>query len=310
MRARARREVKRARADGLPSRRVRTFLAVVLAVLAVASPAAATCVGETTPRWAAHQSLALLLNPMGAEHNLRIGLCVPLYESADDALRANHFEVGVSSYLSPVYAIGGPYLQFSPATFFFARVELNAMGLWPIGLDGAGYFPMASYASSWDPEDTPAHRAEATGGWNARFFSVLRGVIEAGPITLVGYDAFFVDYHDVGSAAYWLQVRHDLVTARSDWVLANEGYLLVGVPIEGGPELRVGGYSALRDVPASGYVGHQVGALFMAVWERPFPGIDELSVYVRVGGYTHHGIRAFDATTLGGASADHDLGGL
>jgi hypothetical protein len=289
---------------------MRVALGSMVVVLAIASPAAATCVGEEAPRWAAHQSIALLLNPMGAEHNLRIGLCVPLYASTDDALRANHFEVGVSSYLSPVYAIGGPYVQFSPATFFFARVELNAMGLWPIGLDGAGYFPMRSYLSSWEPEDTPASRAEATGGWNARFFSVLRGEIELGPVTLVGYDAFFVDYHDVGSAAYWLQVRHDLVTARSDWVVANEAYVLLGVPIPGGPEIRFGAYDALRDVPASGYVGHQIGGLVMVVWERPVPGIDELSIYVRVGGYTHHGVRGGDATTLGGASADHDLGGL
>ena len=156
----------------------------------------------------------------------------------------------------------------------------------------------------------PSARGETAGGWNARFFSVLRGVVDIGPLTLTGYDAFFVDYHEVEGGAFFLQVRHDLVTAERDWVVANEAYVLLGVPIEGGPEIRFGAYDALRNVPASGYLGHQVGGLAMLVWERPFPGIDELSVYVRVGGYTNHGIRAGDATTLGGASADHDLGGL
>jgi hypothetical protein len=48
----------------------------------------------------------------------------------------------------------------------------------------------------------------------------------------------------------------------------------------------------------------------MPAWAHPFPGIDELSAFVRVGGYTNHGVRAGQATTLGGASCDHDLGGF
>ena len=73
---------------------------LALAVLAPESVARATCVGSNAPRWSAHQSIVLLLNPTGAEHNLRIGLCVPLYTSTDDAFSANHFEAGVSSYVS------------------------------------------------------------------------------------------------------------------------------------------------------------------------------------------------------------------
>lgn len=291
---------------------------LALVVLAPSRVARATCVGLDAPRWSAHQSIVLLLNPTGAEHNLRVGLCVPLYTSQDDAFAANHFEAGVSSYVSPVYVIGGGYLQISPATFFFLRTELNAIGIWPLPLDGAGYFRMPGYGATWRSPDVLAARGETAGGWNARIFSVLRGHLDFGPVTLTGYDAFFVDYHEIGNVSgappldgsYYLQVRHDLVTARGDWVLANESYILLGVPIEGGPELRFGAYDALRNVPASGYVGHQVGGIVMAVWERPLPGIDEISVFVRVGGYTHHGIRANEATTLGGASAEHDLGGL
>jgi hypothetical protein len=82
------------------------------------------------------------------------------------------------------------------------------------------------------------------------------------------------------------------------------------VPIRDGPELRFGFYDALRDVPAAGYVAHQLGGIVMLAWEHPFPGIDSLEVFLRVGYHTDHAIRAGEATTLGGASADHDLGGL
>lgn len=118
-------------------RRLGLALAFVLAL--IPTRAAATCVGRNEPRWSAHQVLVLLLNPTGAEHNLRIGLCVPLYESSEDALRLNHFEIGVSTYVSPIYAIGGAYAQISPASFLFVRTEVNALGVWPLPIDGAGY---------------------------------------------------------------------------------------------------------------------------------------------------------------------------
>ena len=157
--------------------------------------------------------------------------------------------------------------------------------------------------------------ATTAGGWNFRTFAVLRGNIDVvnlpwGALVLAAYDSFLVDFHALGPAPYYAQVRHDLVSAREDWVLGNEANLAIGIPIPGGPQFRIGAYDALRVVPGSGYVGNQVGGILMLVFERPVPGIDELSIFVRVGGYTNHAIRAGEAATMGGASAEHDLGGL
>lgn len=288
---------------------------ILLLVLLSPRGAAASCVGAATPRWAAHQTLVLLLNPMGAEHNLRVGLCVPLYDSADPLVALNHFEIGATSYVSPVYAIGGGYAQLVPVSFVVLRSELNAMGVWSLPIDGAGYYPRDDYAARWGASDLPAANGGTASGWSFRGLAALRGRLElatlaSGPLVLIAYDAFFADYHELGDAAYFAQLRFDVVAARHDWVLSNEAMLMVGIPIAGGPELRIGAYDQTRDVPGSGYVGNQVGGVLMLTWTRPCPGIDELSVFVRVGGYTHHGVRLDEATTLGGATADHDLGGL
>ncbi len=107
-------------------------LALVALCLAPAR-ASATCLGLETPRWSAHEDVVALLNPMGVEHNLRIGLCVPLYRSTDAVLSANHLEIGATSYVSPVYAIGGGYAQVSPATLAFVRLELELEIYWRVG---------------------------------------------------------------------------------------------------------------------------------------------------------------------------------
>jgi hypothetical protein len=187
------------------------------------------------------------------------------------------------------------------------------MGIWPLGLEGAGYYPMPSYAATFENEDVPAAAGQAAGGWNVRLISVLRGVLSLGPITLSAYETFFADWQEVGWSDFYLNVRHDLVSARADWVLGNEASLLVGLPVEGGPEIRIGAYDALRFAPGNpgtGHLVHQLGGIVMLVWERPLPGIDALSIFVRLGGYTHHAIRTDEAGTLGAISADHDLGGL
>lgn len=296
--------------------KARLWLALVVVALALPARASASCLGAGVPRWAAHQGLVLLLNPMGAEHNLRLGLCVPLYDAPDASLALNHLELGAVTYVSPVYAIGGGYAQVVPASFLVLRSELSGMGVWPLPLDGAGYFARDGYDTRWTADDLPAAAATTASGWTFRGVAALRGRVDlagvpwGGSLALVVYDAFFADYHELGSAAYFAQLRFDVVSARRDWVLGNEAMLMVGVPVDRGTELRIGAYDQTRDVPASGYVGNQIGGLVMLTWTRPFPGVDEISVFVRVGGYTSHGVRLGEATTLGGAMTDHDLGGL
>jgi hypothetical protein len=291
----------------------KTYTAAAALVLALVLPvrvARARCTGLEAPRWSAHQTLALLLNPTGAEHNLRIGLCVPLFATEDAAFDANLVEFGLSTYVSPIYLVAGPYAQISPSTFFYFRAELHGLGIWPIPFEGAGFYPMSGYDSLFRSADVPLSRAEAAGGWNLRLISVFRGVLELGPLTLSAQDTSFADYLEVGHADFYYNVRQDVVTARSDWVLGNDANLLLGVPVDGGPEIRLGIFDTVRGAPAGGGVVHQLGGIVMLIWERPFPGMDTLSIFARVGGYTHHAVRGDEAGALGAISADHDLGGL
>jgi hypothetical protein len=288
---------------------------VLFSVLLLPAHAAATCVGQPTPRWAAHQALALLLNPMGAEHNLAFGLCLPLYGDADPVFSENHLEFGATTYLSPVYLVGGGYAELAPASFFFARAELNGMGMWTLPLDGAGYFPRAGYGERWTMDDLPAATGGTASGWTFRGMGVLRGRVDLAPmgsgsVGLLVLDAYFVDYTELGDASYYAALRFDVIAARRDWVATNEAMLMVGIPIEGGPEVRLGAFDQTRNVWADGYVGNQVGGIVMLTWMRPSPGIEELDVFIRVGAYTNHGVRLYEPTTLGCVSLDQDLGGL
>jgi hypothetical protein len=295
----------------LAGRTAARLAAGLLALAAVGAPgrAEAACSGSMTPRWSAHQALVLLLNPTGAEHNLRVGLCVPLYDTDEPALSLNLVEAGVSTYLSPIYAVGGAYAQISPATFFFARVEAHGIGIWPLPLPGAGYYAMDGYDAPYRSADLPESAGGTAGGWNVRLIGVLRGRVEIGERSLVGQSTFFADYQEVGSAPFYLNVRQDLVSARADWVLGNELSLLLGAPLGGGAELRVGFFDVVRGVPTGAFL-HQLGALVVLAWERPTTGLDSLSIFVRVGGYTDHPIRAGETTTLALVAIDHDLGGI
>lgn len=258
-----------------------------------------------------HESLVLLLNPMGAEHTARVGLCAPLYESDDPIFAGNHVEGGVATFFAPVYLFGGGYAQIAPATFFYARAELHGVVVWPLPIDGAGYFARASYRDHWSDADVPASEGSFATGVSVRLLGVLRGRVElASRVSILAFDAFWADLDTIGEAAFWLNVRHDLITAESDWVLANEAFAMIAARIDGGPDLRFGVYSSLRVLPASSYYAHHIGPIFMLAWDRFDRAVASLDVFLRLGLYTDHRERSRELTTMAGISVDWDLGAL
>jgi hypothetical protein len=102
----------------------------------------------------------------------------------------------------------------------------------------------------------------------------------------------------------------DVIAANGDWTVANEGVLLLQARWPDGFGLRFGAYSALRAVPAAGYVGHQMGPIAMLSFGRLDPAVYGLGIFVRLGVYTHHRFRAGEAGTMLGLSVDWDAGGL
>lgn len=283
-----------------------------LLVVASASTARAECAGHDEPRWLIHQSLVAQLNPMGAEHNLRAGPCVPLYDSESPVLSLNHFEGGLSTYVSPVYVLAGGYLQVAPVSFLVLRAELGAVLAWPIPLNGAGFFTRSGYGETWRRETLPHEQGQSAAGWATRLMAVLRGRVPIGSgLAIVALNALWLEHVSMDRGPYWVNLRDDVITAQADWVLANEAVLALGVPLPGGTAtVRFGAFSALRHVPASGYVGHRVGPIAMLSLAGLDPALRSFDAFLRLGVYTHHRFRTQEAATLLGLSADWDLGGL
>ena len=90
-----------------------------LGLLLLLSSASASSAAAQAPevRGVLHERLVLLLNPMGAEHQLRAGLRGRLGDPDELLFSGAHAEAGAVGYVSPVYAIHGGYLQVSPLAF-------------------------------------------------------------------------------------------------------------------------------------------------------------------------------------------------
>lgn len=291
-------------------RRLRAGAFAALA-LAASSHARAEggCLDRPGPRPVLRQTVVMLLNPTGAEHQARLGVCAPLYASTSEALWGNHVELGASTYLSPVYAFVGPYFEIAPSSFFSLRVELTGVGVWPIPIGGAGYYPLSGPRATFRDADVPGDKGQSAKGWAAKVISGWGAKASLGKkAALLAGDALWLDHEELGGAAYYLDVRNDLVAARVENVVANEGAILLELGF-GKTFFRVGPYDALRATPQSGYVGHQLGGMAMLELTDVSRAISSLAIWARLGGYTHHAIRAGEAATLAGLAIDWDLAG-
>lgn len=280
-------------------------LAPLLALCALtAAPAAAQDV-----RGVAHQGLVLLLNPMGAQHELALGLRAPLFDQGELLFGGAHAEAGVISRVSPVFANDGAYLEVSPLAFLVLRAEVLGVAQWPLGMEAAGYYGLTSYDDDVRSQMLPAEAGGSASGWSVRLSGQLQGAIPfSSDVRLLLVNRMTFQHDDIGDASHYYSMEHDLILARSDWVSLNDGLVLAEIRAASDIVVRAGAYSNLRWVPRSGYVGHQVGPLAAITFERVTPEVTGLSIFLRGGYYTHHVTRADQLTVLGGLSIDYDLG--
>jgi hypothetical protein len=261
-------------------------------------------------RGVAHQRFIALLNPMGMEHSFAIGFRGALGDQEDILFMGAHAETGLVSYVSPVFASHGGYVQVAPFSFLVLRGELVHHVVWPIGMEGAGYYGLQSYQDDTRPEALTAERGESAQGWNARMSATLQGLVPLGPVRLLFQDSLTMQYGSLGEAPFQYDMKWDLVLAREDWVLINSACLLLEIDFDAHTHLRVGAYDDARYVPRSGYLGHQFGPLVMLAIDRPLGEVSSVSPFVRAGYYTDHATRRDEFTILGGVSVDYDLGGM
>lgn len=257
-----------------------------------------------------NERLVAVVNPMGAEHAIGVGLRAPLGDPDELLFRGAHAEAGVVNYTSPVYSTTAAYLQVSPLAFLVLRAEIAGLEMWSIGLDGAGYFPVTSDRRPLASADLQGDRGAHASGWGLTLSTILQGAVPIGPLRLIVWNQLGAEHVRLGEAPYYYHPRYDAVLAQQDWVITNWAMVLLEADLGAGARLRFGGYDELRDVPRSGAFANQAGLVAALAIERADPAVPELMPIVRLGIHTHRRAGAGELTLLVGLLARYDLGGL
>lgn len=276
-----------------------------------ASTAAAPTETADAVRVVAHQRLIALLNPMGLEHRLDLSVRGPIGDQRSIVFDGAHWQGGATSFVSPVYAIGGGFVELAPFSFLVLRGEVMGMGVWPIGMEAAGHYGLASYRDDVHGQSLPGDEGGSATGVLVGGTATLQGAISVTQdVRLLFVGEVTLHHVSLGRAPYYYSMKHDLVLAREDLVLMNTSFLGVEVRCEPDLVFRGGVYDDLRHVPGSGYTGLQLGPMAMLGWAGVAPGLAGLTVFVRGGVYPEHVVRAGELTILGGVALDYHLGVL
>jgi hypothetical protein len=271
-----------------------------LAIAAIAHLALAPSTADAQ-RLVVHERLVVQLNPMGAEHMVAAGVRAPIGDPRDPLFAGAHIEAGVIDYTSPIDSINGGYLQLSPLAFLVLRAELSGIVQWPIGMDGAGFYPVDGYRADVRPANLPGARGGSASGWRLQLSTILQAAIPLGDLRLIAWCQIAGEHEQVGDAPFRFSARHDLVLARADWMVAISSMVLLEIPLTDRALLRVGAFDDARHVPRSGYTSNQLGPIVALALERLDPHVPELMVFARAAAYTDHATRTGAWTGLGGA---------
>ncbi|MFK7987054.1 MAG: hypothetical protein AB8I08_13600 [Sandaracinaceae bacterium] len=226
----------------------------------------------------ANQRLVGVINPIGAEHMVSAGLRAPLGLPDGILYSDTHIELGPVSYVSPIYARTGGYLQLQPLAVLILRAEVRHVAMWSLDMPGAGYVPV-------EPGRGQGQAGEAL-GWEAQFSAIVQGMVPLGPVQLLLWDQVGYERIHLGVAPRYLSPRHDTELAREDGVMSNSAMLLGQVELSEGWSLRVGAYDDVAYVPSSDTLIHQVGPIAALSISRPADGVAEVMPLLRAGYYT------------------------
>jgi hypothetical protein len=264
------------------------------------------CFGENRRKWVAATTLVGAIAPRGLEAQLQLGRCLPLITAPGDLFDYTNFQYGLTGYLSPVYAMPGAFVSIAPLSVIELRAEAEYIRQWPIGLDAAGYFPMAGYGSPW--KVLPAAEARQASGYTVNFTGNLQAEVSlADRWSLLALNTASWQLWQLGDAPYYYNARNDFLMARREWMLREMALVLVNHDLTDRLKLRAGLTDDLSWVRGSGYVQNVVGALLTGVisgWPGPH---SETQPFLRVGGYTAHAYRKGQLNLLVGVGTTFDL---
>ena len=265
----------------------RALLTVAMLLHATATARAQDTLGLRSDA-VVHQRVAVAVAPFGVEHYAALALRMQWDDGSDPLLAGTHLEVGALAYVSPVDAITGAYVSFSPWAFLTLRAELASMTAWSLGDLGNGFAPIA-------PEDTATERAF---GLRARLETTLALAVQIDRVRPILHATLGADFEQIGEQEQHVSARHDRVLARRDWMLTSAVHAFVELRVDPSLALRLGAFDDVRATPRTGETSHVVGPAAMMVLERPDRHVAELSLLVRGGVHADEMQRAGEWTAL------------
>ncbi|MEE2828952.1 MAG: hypothetical protein VX498_07175 [Myxococcota bacterium] len=252
------------------------------------------CLGQGRPRATMSHLLGFKYGPIGMEHRLRIGVCRPVFSKPGLLFERSFFEAGFQQHTSPVYAMPGGYMNFAPLSFLVFSFEAAPVFYWPIGMKGAGYYPLDGYQADYLPDDLPAKDGGSALGWYLRGGVTLQFAGDLGPIRLIFIDSVQVERWSVGPAEHYFLNRNDLPAANPEGFVDNSAILLVEVPVHPNARLRIGATDQLTANFGAGQVSNVLGGVVMVNFDRMGDRIRDFTPIVRLGVRTHHPMRQGD----------------
>ncbi len=256
------------------------------------------------------QRVVGLVNPVGAEHMIAVGVRAPLGDQDELLFGGAHVEAGLVDYTSPIDTRYGAYLQLSPLAFLVLRAELTGIAMWSLGMEGAGFYPVDGYGAEVRGDNLAAGSGGDATGSNLQLSAIVQGAVSLGPVRPIFWSQLALDHETLGDAPFHYSPRTGLVLRRDDWMLGSSTMLLLEVALDEGVLLRVGAYDDLRYVPGSGVLINQVGPMVALSLERVDPSITEILFLVRAAAYTSSPTLEGQWTGLAGVIVRYDLGSL
>jgi len=254
-----------------------------------APPRGKHCLYEPSRKILLSHTLAVQVNPLGAEHQLQLALCVPLFKKPGALYDLTNFEVGVSNYLSPSYVHQGGFVGITPLSLLQLKAELAGVYVWTIPIRGAGYYDFPSYHADFSEDARPKGEGDTAGGYVLSMSATLRGRI--GPTDGAGLliaDTLLAERWSLGDGPYYYNLRRDILLESSDWLVRNNVALLVEIPLSSNVSTRICVVDETTVAPDSSRTTNILAGLATLRFRRVGTTFNDLQPFVRLGGHTHH----------------------
>ena len=227
----------------------------------------------------------------GLEHRLRVGFCAPLIKKPGIVWNRSFIQAGYQQHLSPIYLKPGGYLMVAPFSFLVFNLEAAPILYWPIGLDAAGFYPLAGYDADYSESALPAEQGGQAQGWYLRTGVTLQLAAQLGPVRLIVLDSLQFERWGLGESPFYYHNRNDLPAAQTDNFLDNNAVILAEFDVHPNAQLRVG----INDQATLNIQGNKLSntlaGVVMLNLSRLGKRVVNFSPMFRIGGRTHHPVR-------------------